>query len=221
MMTTPHSPHILATRPTLGLGKLASLRTKFVMFFSLILILACSTLSWYFIDAKRHSMIEDLNQLGTILLTSVVNNGQFRYGGLIAEDRATLRQFTESLMAVDDVVYVVIRGADHLILAQQNKLVKESSGSVTFTQERRFYPEESIAETLYAKPITTPSITPIAQSAGSGSDALWILSPLTENLYDFALPVMRQPTTDPSHSPLPLEHEERIQSKKSAASYLV
>jgi two-component system sensor histidine kinase/response regulator len=226
-MTTPHSPHIRETRPTLGLGKLASLRTKFVLFFSLILILACSTLSWYFIDAKRRSMIEDLNQLGTILLTSVVNNGQFRYGGLIAEDRATLRQFTESLMAVDDVVYVVIRGADHLILAQQNKLVKESSGSTTFTQERRFYPEESIAEPLFAKPITTPSITPITQSADKiliptgVSDALWILSPLTENLYDFALPVMHQSTTDPARFPLPLEHEERIQSKKGAPSNLV
>ena len=85
-------------------------------------------------------MTENLNQLGTILLTSVVNNGQFRYGGLIAEDQATLEQFVESLMAIDDVVYVVIRGADHVILAQQNKIVRGSSGSVTFTQERRYSP---------------------------------------------------------------------------------
>ena len=109
-------------------GKLSSLRTKFVVFFSLILILTCSTLSWYFIEVRRVSMTENLNQLGTILLTNVVNNGQFRYGGLIAEDRATLREFVESLMAVDDVVYVVIRGADHIILAQQNKIVQELMG---------------------------------------------------------------------------------------------
>ena len=226
-MATLQSPRIDHwTLP--GKGTLASLRTKFVVFFSLILILTCSTLSWYFIEVRRVSMTENLNQLGTILLTSVVNNGQFRYGGLIAEDRATLREFVESLMAVDDVVYVVIRGADHIILAQQNKLVRESAGSVTFTQERRYYPDEAIAEALYSQPTTAPRITPIALSKDKilmpdvgPSDALWILSSLTENLYDFALPVMRKPATDPSLSPLLLEMEERIQTKKSAAPYLV
>src|SRR5689334_6542987 len=171
-----------------GTGKLASLRTKFVVFFSLILILTCSTLSWYFIEVRRVSMTDNLNQLGTILLTSVVNNGQFRYGALIAEDRATLREFVESLMAVEDVMYVVIRGADHIILAQQNKLVRESSGSITFTQERRYYPDEAIAEALYGEPTTAPRITRVALSkdkilmpdAGT-SNSLWILSSLKEN----------------------------------------
>ena len=211
-----------------GGAKLASLRTKFVVFFSLILILTCSTLSWYFIEVRRVSMTDNLNQLGTILLTSVVNNGQFRYGGLIAEDRATLREFVESLMAVEDVVYVVIRGADHIILAQQNKIVRESSGSVTFTQERRYYPDEAIAEALYGEPTTKPRITPVALSKdkilmpdGGTSNSLWILSSLRENLYDFALPVLRKPATDPSLSPLLMEMEERIQTKKSAAPHLV
>src|SRR6476620_6758950 len=209
-------------------GKIASLRTKFVVFFSLILILTCSTLSWYFIEVRRVSMTENLNQLGTILLTSVVNNGQFRYGALIAEDRATLEQFVESLMAVDDVVYVVIRGADHIILAQQNKIVRESSGSVTFTQERRFYPDEMIAEELYLQPTSEPRITPVALSQdkillpdGGTSNPIWILSSLRENLYDFAMPVLRKSATDPSLSPMFLEMEERLQSKRSAAPYLV
>src|SRR5688572_18100797 len=187
--------------PGNGARTLSSLRTKFVVFFSLILILTCSTLSWYFIEVRRVSMTENLNQLGTILLTSVVNNGQFRYGGLIAEDRATLREFVESLMAVDDVVYVVIRGSDHLILAQQNKLVRESSGSLTFSQERRFYPDESLAEELYRTPAATPRITPVALSQdktlvanGGTSNPIWILSTLTENLYDFAMPVLRKPS---------------------------
>ena len=147
-MATVQSTRI-DTSPAPGARKLASLRTKFVVFFSLILILTCSTLSWYFIQVRRVSMTENLNQLGTILLTSVVNNGQFRYGALIAEDRATLREFVESLMTVEDVVYVVIRGADHIILAQQNKLVRESSGNLTFSQERRYYPEDAIVEELY------------------------------------------------------------------------
>jgi len=222
-MTSPQSTLQLS-----GLGKLASIRTKFVVFFSLILILTSSALSWYFIEVRRVSMTENLNQLGTILLTSVVNNGQFRYGGLIAEDRATLQQFVESLMAIDDVVYVVVRGADHIILAQQNKIVHESLGSVTFTQERRFYPDEAIAEELYREPTSTPRITPVALSQnkilvpdGGIPNPIWILSSLTDKLYDFAMPVLRKPATDPSLSPLLLEMEERIQSRKSAAPYLV
>jgi hypothetical protein len=190
--------------PGNGARTLSSLRTKFVVFFSLILILTCSTLSWYFIEVRRVSMTENLNQLGTILLTSVVNNGQFRYGGLIAEDRATLREFVESLMAVDDVVYVVIRGADHIILAQQNKVVRESLGSITFSQERRYYPDEGLAEEMYRAPTAAPRITRLALSRdkilvpdGGTSDSMWVLSALTERLYDFALPVLRKPASDP------------------------
>ena len=214
--------------PLAGRGKISSLRTKFVVFFSLILILTSSTLSWYFIQARRVTMTENLNQVGTILLTSTVNNGQFRYGGLIAEDRATLREFIDSLMAIEDVVYVVVRGADHIILAQQNKLVRESSGTITFSQERRYYPDEAIAEELYRNPPATPRVTPLTLSGDKillphtgPSDTLWILSSLSERLYDFALPVLRKPASDPSLSPLLLEMEERIQSKKSAAPYRV
>ena len=221
----PHLEHTIDTRPATGFGKVASLRTKFVLFFSLILILSGSTLSWYFIESRRVSMRENLDQLGTILLTSVVNNNQFRYGAVVGEDPDKLREFTESLMAIDDVVYVVIRGTEHLILAQQNKLVKESLGSITFSQERRFYPDDSIAEALYQEPTATPLITPLALSEEkilvsnpNTSGRLWIRSPLKDNVYDFALPVIRKSITDPSISPLPLELEERLQAKKTAVS---
>ena len=195
--------------------RFVSLRTKFVVFFSLILILTCSTLSWYFIETRRGAMTDNLHRLGSILLTSVVNNRQFRYGGLIAEDRTTLQQFTDSLIAVDDVVYVVIRGADGQILAQQNKHGRESSGSLTVTQERRFYPDEQMAQQLYRTPITTPRMTPVHLSDAnilvpktSADGWFWTSSPLIEHLYDFAMPVLRLPSTDFSLSPLPLEFEE-------------
>src|SRR5215510_11809352 len=201
-MTALRTQHTIDTMRTGALRKFSSLRTKFVLFFSLILILSGTTLSWYFIESRRASMRENLDQLGTILLTSVVNNNQFRYGAVIGEDRDRLREFTDGLMAIDDVVYVVIRGTDRLILAQQNKLVKESLGSITFSQERRFYPDESIAEALYEQPTDNPLITPLALSAEKilvssdrVSEGPWILSPLKDNVYDFALPVIRKSTT--------------------------
>ncbi|HMU55569.1 MAG TPA: ATP-binding protein [Nitrospira sp.] len=215
-MSTPQLPQAVGASAQPSGFRFVSLRTKFVAFFSLILIVACSTLTWYFIETRRASMIEDLKQLGTILLTSVVNNGQFRYGGLIAEDRATLRQFTESLIAVDDVVYVVIRGADHMILAQQNKLVKESSGSLTFSQERRFYPDEQMALEVAKTHIAIPRMTPVQLSkedmtlvpSSADADRFWILSPFTQHLYDFSLPVFRRPLSDPSLSPLPHQFDD-------------
>ncbi len=199
--------------------RFVSLRTKFIVFFGLILILSCSTLSWYFVEGRRALLTANLHRLGTILLTSVVNNGQFRYGALIAEDRATLQHFVESLMAIEDVVYVVIRGADGMILAQQNKLVRESSGSLTFTQERRYYPDEQITQDLYTAPVTTPHVTPVVLSNDkilvprpASSERFWTFSPLTERLYDIAMPVLRRPASDPSLSALSLELEEGAQS---------
>ncbi|HEU4683662.1 MAG TPA: ATP-binding protein [Nitrospira sp.] len=213
----------VALTVTRSARRFVSLRTKFVLFFSAILIVACSTLSWYFIDTRRVSMTAELKQLATILLTSVVNNRQFRYGALIAEDRATLSQFVESLMAVDEVVYVVIRGTDGLILAQQNKLVKESSGSLTFTQERRFYPDETIASEAAMAHSSIPRMTYVALSrdkmlvpSEDKPDWLWIFSPFEQKLYDFALPVLRKPEMDPSLSPLPHQFEERPDRRSTA-----
>jgi two-component system sensor histidine kinase/response regulator len=214
-MTLRQPPDARLHPPQFAGRRFVSLRTKFVVFFSLILILTCSALSGYFLETRRAVMTGNLHQLGTILLTSVVNNRQFRYGGLIAEDRATLQQFTDSLIAVEDVVYVVIRGTDGLILAQQNKLVRESSGSLTFTQERRYYPDEQIAQTLYRTPVQAPQMTPVALSEDKilvpdtiSDDWFFSFSPLTEHVYDFAMPVLRQSSTDPSLSPLPLQFED-------------
>jgi len=214
-MTQAQLPQRIAGSGSAATDRFVSLRTKFVVFFSLILTLTCSTLTWYFIEARRTAVMSDIKQLGEILLTSIVNNGQFRYGGLIAEDRATLEQFTKSLMAVEDVVYVVIRGADRMILAQQNKLVKESLGSVTFLQERRFYPDERIALDISSRPISTLQMTRVVLSdekvltpAAAAPDWFRIESPLTENLYDFALPVLGKSATDSAQSTLPHQLDE-------------
>jgi two-component system sensor histidine kinase/response regulator len=84
-------------------NRFLGLRTKFVLFFSLILAVACSALSWYYVDERREAMTNNLQQLGTVLLTSVVHNEHYQYAGLVAEDRDTLQQFIEGLVAVQDV----------------------------------------------------------------------------------------------------------------------
>ena len=92
-------------------------------------------------------MTESLQQLGTILLTSVVHNEHFRYAGLVAEDPATLKQFIEGLLAVQDVVYVVITRLDGTILAQHTKGTHQSSAGLGGTRESFSIPGQSDCKT--------------------------------------------------------------------------
>ena len=115
----------------LYVNRFLGLRTKFVLLFSLILVIACSTLSWYYVDERREAMTNNLQQLGTVLLTSVVHNEHFQYAGLVAEDRDSLQQFIEGLMAVQDVVYVVITRSDGTVLAQRTKGSRQSSAALS------------------------------------------------------------------------------------------
>ena len=163
------------------------LRAKFVLFFSLILIIACSALSWYYVEERREAIAHNLQQLGTILLTSVVHNEHFRYAGLVAEDRATLQQFMEGLVAVEDVVYVVITRSDGTVLAQHTKGARQSSSSLVRSMDHPLYPEPQIAKQLFQSSSTTPLMTRISTLQHSSSNRFaW-----EEIVYDFAMPVLR------------------------------
>ena len=180
-----------------------SLRTKFVLFFSLILIIACSTLSWYYVEERREAMADNLQQLGTILLTSVVHNEHFQYAGLVAEDRATLQQFIEGLMAVQDVVYVVITRSDGTVLAQHTKGSRQSSASLVRSVDHPLYPDTQIAKQLFQSPNTTPLMTRFSLSTKIGNRFAW-----EEIVYDFAMPVLRTAKGSTSLPPFSIQLDE-------------
>jgi signal transduction histidine kinase/HAMP domain-containing protein len=191
------APMPLPARGFLGL------RTKFVLLFSLILIIACSTLSWYYVDERRQAMSNNLQQLGTVLLTSVVFNEHFQYAGLVAEDRDTLQQFIEGLVAVQDVVYVVITRSDGTVLAQRTKGSRQSSASLDRSVDHPLYPDRQIAKQLYQSTNTTPLMTPFSLSTRIGSRFAW-----EEIVYDFAMPVLRKAKGDTVLPPFSLQMEE-------------
>ena len=89
-------PAHLAAPPFLqsGPGRFVSLRTKFVVFFSLIIILTCSGMSWYFIHSKRVAMTERVQDLGSILVRNLAHNVRY---GIIIEDRVILEQFIDGV----------------------------------------------------------------------------------------------------------------------------
>ncbi|MDH5641451.1 MAG: GAF domain-containing protein, partial [Nitrospira sp.] len=193
-----HARQETASQPT---ARFFSLRMKFVAFFSLILIVACSSLSWYFIETRHTAMTDNLQELGTILLANTVLNDHFRIAGVVLEDRTTLDQFIESLLAVEHVVYVVITASDGRILDRHSKRIRQSSNHAPHSSEELIYPQDHLSESLLRTPLTTPVITKFVLSA---EDALvpptmpdWLLpaSIWQETLYDFSMPVLRASPT--------------------------
>lgn len=195
-----------------------SLRTKFVFFFSLILIVTCSTLSWYLVEKRRAAMIENLKQVGSILLTSVARNEHFRYGGLVAEDRSVLNTFVDGLMAVQDVEYVVVTSPDGTVLTRDSKGARRTSSSIERSPESSMYPDAEIARRLLTTPVSTPEITLLSfiNNTQAGNRFAW-----AGQVYDFALPVMRSSQASTSLVPFSLEMDEHSRIPKPAQPPIV
>jgi two-component system sensor histidine kinase/response regulator len=188
---------LLRARHILGL------RPKFVLFFSLILIIVCSTLSGYYVETRREAMTSNLQQLGRILLTSVVRNEHFRYAGIVAEDHATLQQFIDGLLAVQEVVYVVITRPDGTVLAQHTKGSRQSSADLVRSLDKPLYPQPQIVKQLFQSPNTVPLVTEFPLLIKIGR-----VFTLNEIVYDFALPVLRTAKESASLPPFSIQLDE-------------
>lgn len=215
-MTTQQQSDARSLPPPLTRPKFVSLRTKFVVFFSLILILSCSTLSWYLIENRRTAMAANLQQLGTILLTNVVSNEHFQYAGVVLQDRATLQEFVDGLMAVEDVVYVVVTSSDGAVLTQRTKGGRRSSSSLLRSVENPVYPDSQIAQRLLQSPVTVPQMTRLSVLNKISNRFAW-----EELVYDFAMPVMRMPQRKSPLLPFSLGMEESSASPPSASPPLI
>ncbi len=213
MDTSHQARRDLGSRPA---TRFFGLRLKFVILFSLILIVTCSTLSWYFIETRRRAMTDNLEELGTILLTNTVRNDHFRIAGVVLEDRITLDQFVESLMAVDHVVYVMIAASDGRILDRQSKRTRKPPDRSPHSLPQPIFPNDQISESLLQAPLTAPLMTKLVFSSEQtlipqDDSSNWLLSFLVgkETLYDFAMPVLRESSVEVPLPQLSVELEER------------
>ncbi|HEU5406268.1 MAG TPA: ATP-binding protein [Nitrospira sp.] len=198
-------------------GRFFGLRMKFVLFFSLILIMTCSSLSWYFVEKRRQAMTDNLEELGTILLTTTMRNDHFRIAGVVLEDSATLDQFVQGLMTIDHVVYVVIAASDGRTLARQTKRMQRPSNGSPRSPEQPIYPNDRISKTLLQAPLTVPLFTRFVLSAeqtlvpqDESSDWLVPFLVRKETLYDFAMPILRTPPAEIPLSRLSTELGEAV-----------
>ncbi len=208
----PNERH--GTKPT---ARFFSLRTKFVVFFSLILITTSTSLSWYFIESRRTAMTNRLEELGTILLTHTVRNDHFRIAGVVLEDHTTLDQFVHSLMTIDHVVYVVITSGDGRLLHRQTKRTRNSATGTPHTSAQPIYPADRISESLLQAPLTAPLITELVLSSEQTlvrheESADWALPFFArkETLYDFAMPILRDSPPASSLPHLSIDRDDTI-----------
>ena len=202
-------------------ARLFSLRTKFVVFFSLILIVTSTSLSWHFIESQRTAMTDRLEELGTILLTHTVRNDHFRIAGVVLEDHTTLDQFVHSLLTIDHVVYVVIMSGDGRLLHRQTKRTRNSATGPQYTSAQPIYPTDDISKSLLQAPLTAPLMTQLVLSPEETlvrheESGDWVLPFFLrkETLYDFAMPILRESSPASSLPQLSIDQGDTI----SAAS---
>jgi signal transduction histidine kinase len=167
--------------------RFVSLRTKLVGFISLIIVVACSSLSWYFIQRQADTMTHSLINTGTILVRNLAHNSRY---GLFTEDQLLLGQLIDGVMDVEEVVYVIFTGPEGRQLVARNKGMLIEGKSLTRSPTAPLYPDPHFARALFEQVSSAPVITPFTADGG-------------EALYDFAVPVLRRsqpPPLDPQFS---------------------
>ena len=180
---------------------LFSLRTKMVLFISLIIIAVCSGLSWYFVQQHANTLQHSLEHTGTLLTNNLARNSRY---GIITEDRLLLEQLMDSVLEIDEVVYVVITGSDHTPLAEKAKDAIYKNPSLTL---KSF--ESTSADTLITH-FHAEAGQPKQIQVKRGKAGTVTLQTTTtgEQLYDFAVPVTRKRPDRPSFPLLSFEAEE-------------
>lgn len=156
-----------------------SLRTKFVLFISLIIIATCSGLSWYFIQRQAESMRRALLDTGTILVRNLAHNSRY---AAITEDKPALDQLIDGVMDDEQVVYAVIIGQNGEVLASHTKGTLTGEKGLARTRELELYPDPGLAKARLAAESAEPFISEFR--VGSGN--------LIEVVYDLAVPILRR-----------------------------
>ena len=181
-----------------------SLRTKFVLFISLIIITTCSSLSWYFIRSHTDSMTSQVFGRGSILVKNLAYNSRF---GVFTEDQVILNQYIEGVMEVEEVVYVVITGPEGKVLAAKSKGTLIDRKRLTRTPATSLYPDPASAKAVFDSVASEPIVRQFTTTNG-------------ERLYDFAVPVRRRSSEEPILEPLSLKSQETARGSQATTQSL-
>ena len=198
--TQPPSP--LQTDPGEKRRGFLTLRAKFSLFVSLVIVLACSGLSGYLIQQEAEVMKSSLLNTGTILVKTL---NKISVNRLIIQDTAYLEMMLDGALAAPEVVYAIARDQEGKVLVGKSKGKLVNTTQVTRDETLPIFPDESLTETLLAQDLQISKTEPIMtvlhfsplkerllpeRSADRKSAEGFKIG--SETIYDFALPVYRQ-----------------------------
>lgn len=221
---TPLASQAPASGPGVS-RRFLSLRTRFVIFLSLIIVVTCSGLSWYFIDNKQGTMTLHLTNLGKILVKTLASNPRVRFA-IATEDLLTLTEFVDVAMTVEDVVYVVISDSDGNPLVRRTKGAFPDRTHRIRSPESPLYPDPVLAPRLVQVSTTEPIISHMTAQEGSEPRARLTVreNPLSpwaaygESIDDFAIPVTKPSDRDLSREGRSLESQETVTPPSQGAT---
>lgn len=124
-----------------------SLRTKFIGGISLIIVVTCSDLGWFFANQEMASLSRHVVSTGTLLASTLAHQSR---AGLMTEDPLLLGQIAEAYLDFENVRYVVILAADGQILAAKSR---------QNPPRRAAFPPSELGRHLLDAPAQGPAIT--------------------------------------------------------------
>ena len=176
-----------------------TLRTKFSLFVSLVIVLACSSLSGYLIQQEAEVMKASLLNTGTILVKTLSNVSVNR---LIIQDTRYLDLMLNGALSAPEVVYAIARDEEGRVLVGKSKGRLGDTTLLTRDETRPLFPDDSLTEPLLTPDSPTSRLEPLmtilhtspikeglltAKSAERKSAEGFSIG--SETIYDFALPV--------------------------------
>ena len=206
----PPSP--LPPKPSGSRPGFLTLRTKFSLFVSLVIVLACSSLSGYLIQQEAEVMKSSLLNAGTILVKTL---SKVSINRLIIQDTRYLGTMLDGALSAPEVIYAIARDQDGKMLIQRSKGKLMDITRLTRDETQPLFPDDSLTDTLITADPAISTMEPLMTVLHTSPLKKGLLSGRpadrksaegfrvgSETIYDFALPVYRQ---DKQRSPTDLE----------------
>ncbi|GJL60597.1 MAG: hypothetical protein NPIRA03_34540 [Nitrospirales bacterium] len=195
------------------------------MFVSLVIVLACSSLSGYLIQQEAEVMKGALLKTGTILVKTL---NKVSVNRLIIQDTHYLETMLDGALSAPEVIYAIARDQDGHVLVGKSKGKLVDTTKLTRDETRPIFPDDTLTEELLTPTPQNPKIEPLVTVLHTSPLKEGLLSERSaerkgaekfrigsETIYDLALPVYRQ---DRRLSTIELLSSETLQDSRSVST---
>jgi two-component system sensor histidine kinase/response regulator len=197
----PAQPPPSPINPEREQARFLSLRAKFSIFTSLLIMLVCSGLSAVLIQQEAAVMEEALINTGTILVKTI---NKLSTNRVIIQDIDYLETMLDGTMSSPEVVYAIARDQKGRVLVRKSKGILRKGSKGIRDREFQLFPDDTLTTTFFSQQHQTPHTEPLISvwdtvpqkigkigSRTNKTSAADMRERVPETLYDFALPVYR------------------------------